>query len=128
MIKNFDKWNKNKKIINNSKTYPLYNQREIWWCSLGVNIGYEHDGDKVEYQRPVLILKGLSKYTCFIVPLTSSLHRHKMRIPLGIINDKSASAVISQFRTIDTKRLTEKICYLDETVFELTRKATKDLL
>lgn len=128
MEKDFDRWNISKKSINSERRHPLYNQREIWWCLLGTNIGFEHDGDGIEHQRPVLILKGLSAYTCFIIPLTSSTHIHPMRISIGKINNKEASAVISQLRVIDTKRLAEKICLLEKERFELTRKAIKDLL
>jgi hypothetical protein len=128
MQKNFDSWNTKKKNIHNNNSYPLYRQREIWWCFLGTNIGLEHDGDQKENLRPILVLKGLGPNTCFAIPLTSSRQVHAMRIPIGDINGKSASAVISQLRVIYTKRLVEKICYLDKEIFELTRKAIKDLL
>jgi mRNA-degrading endonuclease toxin of MazEF toxin-antitoxin module len=128
MQKDFDEWNIKKKNIHNNNPYPLYRQREIWWCFLGTNVGLEHDGDKKENLRPILVLKGLGPNTCFAVPLTSSKQVHPMRIPIGNIDGKNASAVISQLKVIDTKRLVEKICYLDKEIFELTRKAIKDLL
>lgn len=128
MPKDFDKWNLRKINIHNHNSSPLYNQREIWWCLLGTNIGLEHDGDIKENTRPVLILKGLSKNICFAIPLTSSKREHSMRIPIGNIEGRDAKAVISQLRVIDTKRLVEKICYLDIEKFELTRKAIKDIL
>jgi mRNA interferase MazF len=126
--KDFGKWNSKKKDIHNNKRGPNFNEREIWWCLLGTNIGFEHDGDKQEHQRPVLIIKSLSLNTCYIVPLTSSSNTHRFRVPLGIVEDRNASAVISQMRVIDTKRLTEKICYLNTEKFEITRKAIKELL
>ncbi len=128
MQKDFDTWNKQKGLIHTQKSRKFYHEREIWWCSLGINIGYEHDGEGLEYQRPILILKALSKSTCLAIPLTSSPSKHIMRIPLGIIDSKEASAVISQIRTIDTKRLVDRICFLDKNIFEITRKAVKDIL
>jgi mRNA-degrading endonuclease toxin of MazEF toxin-antitoxin module len=127
--KDFDKWNEKKKEIHSSEmSRKYYHEREIWWCSLGVNVGYEHDGTGATYQRPVLILRGLSAETCLAIPLTSSPNRHPFRMPIGLVDGKDASAVISQIRVIDTKRLTEKICYLDEDIFARIRKAAKDLL
>ena len=41
--KNFDTWNIKKKHVNRGES-RLYTEREIWWCSLGVNIGSEQDG------------------------------------------------------------------------------------
>jgi mRNA interferase MazF len=127
MQKDFDTWNKNKKIIHNSDKNKFYHTRELWWCSLGINIGAEQDGSGEKYDRPVLILKGLSKKTCIILPLTSSPERHKMRIPIGVIQDKEASVMLSQIRVIDTKRLIYKIGFLDKEIFTGITKAIKDL-
>jgi mRNA interferase MazF len=76
MQKNFDSWNKYKKRIQIERAHKHYHARDIWWCSLGVNVGSEHDGEGSEYQRPVLIIKGLSVNTCLAIPLTASLNKH----------------------------------------------------
>jgi len=128
MQKDFDKWNKRKIDIHNINKSKLYHTRQIWWCSLGVNVGFEQDGDGKEYQRPVLIYKGFSKDTCLIFPLTTSESKHKMRVPIGKIEDKNASVIISQPRLIDTKRLVEKVGFLDKQIFEIIRKAVRDTL
>ena len=44
MKKDFDDWNKNKKVINDDNENKLYHTRELWWCSLGLNVGSEQDG------------------------------------------------------------------------------------
>lgn len=128
MHKDFDAWNDKKKDIHVARSNKLYNAREIWWCSLGLNIGFEHDGEGLDYQRPVLILKGLSAKTCLVIPLTSSSNKHPLRVPLGVIDGKEASAILSQMRVVDTKRFLDKVCYLDQVIFEKTRKAAKDFL
>jgi len=127
-IKDFDNWNENKKCIQAERANKFYHARDIWWCSLGVNVGFEHDGEGDEYQRPVLILKGLSVNTCLAIPLTSSTSKHPMRVPIGMVEGKEASAVLSQMRVIDTKRLLGKVCYLNEESFERTRKAVRDFI
>jgi mRNA-degrading endonuclease toxin of MazEF toxin-antitoxin module len=106
----------------------LYHEREVRWCSLGVNIGFEQDGADITHERPVLILRGLSRNTCLIAPLTTSLKKHKMRMSLGLVDGKMAQALLSQIRVIDTKRLINKIGFIDHTVFERIRKTVKDLL
>lgn len=129
MIKDFDKWNELKKKINSPQVLPKrYHERDIWWCSLGANVGHEHDGIGITYQRPMLILKGLGADTCLAIPITSSSNRHRFRIPIGVIYSKNASAVISQIRVIDTKRLVEKMCRLDTILFNQVRKSLKEIL
>ena len=40
MRKNFDNWNNKKKKINEENFLDLFfHEREIWWCSLGLNKG-----------------------------------------------------------------------------------------
>lgn len=127
-MKNFDSWNKLKKDLHERAGNKFYHPRDIWWCSLGVNVGYEQDGKDKDFQRPVLILAGLSKETCVVLPITTSKHVHKFRINIGMCTGKDSSVILSQIKVIDTKRLVNKIAVLDETMFELIRKSTKELL
>lgn len=92
-----------------------------------MNVGFEQDGTGEEFERPVLILAAMSRNTCYVVPLTTSPKKHKHRIPIGVVDGKSASALISQIRLIDTKRLVNKIELLDHAVYEGVRKAARDL-
>ena len=41
MLKNFDEWNGQKKKVHNRDEQIIFHEREIWWCSLGVNVGVE---------------------------------------------------------------------------------------
>lgn len=128
MIKDFDLWNEQKKSIHADAENRLYQTRELWWCALGTNIGFEQDGSGDEYRRPVIILKGLSKHTCFIIPLTTAVNDHPLRPSVGLIAGREARALLSQMRVVDSKRLVRKIGYLDRDIFERIRKAAKDLL
>lgn len=128
MEKDFDNWNEKKKTIHDNNESKLYHTRELWWCSLGVNIGSEQDGTGKDYERPVLIYKGLSKQTCIVLPLTSSKEVHKMRIPIGKVDGVNASAILSQIKVIDTKRLINKLGFVDIETFKIITKAVKGLL
>ena len=128
MKKDFDNWNKKKRRIDNQPGMPFFHTREIWWCSLGVNIGFEQDGSGGEYDRPVIILKKMSAQTCFAIPLTTSTNDHPLRPSVGIIEGKEARALLSQMRLIDSKRLIRKIGYLDGEIFKQIRKAAKGML
>lgn len=128
MQKDFDKWNELKKKTNADDDYlPLYHERQVRWCRLGTNVGFEQDGTGQDFSRPVLILKGLSRNVCLIIPLTTSTKTNEYRIPVGVIEDTKAVAIISQIRLIDTKRLDKQIATLDKKTFKRIRKAVKDL-
>ena len=129
MKKDFDQWNEEKKRINGSEEYlPLYYAREVRWCRLGVNIGFEQDGTGREYSRPVLILKGFSRRVCLVIPLTTSTKKNPYHIPLGEVGGKNAAVITSQLRLIDTRRLDQHIAVVDKKTFELIRKAVKAIL
>lgn len=124
--KDFDAWNVKKK---NSELEEgrLYTTREIWWCRLGINIGFEQDGSGEEFLRPCVIVRGFGPRICMVVPLTTSLNKHPLRISLGNVDGKIASALLSQIRSIDTRRLVEKIGFLDKEKFEELRKNARNL-
>ncbi|HYC34502.1 MAG TPA: type II toxin-antitoxin system PemK/MazF family toxin [Candidatus Paceibacterota bacterium] len=129
MTKRFDEWNEIKKATDGtSLPFKGYHPRQIWWCKIGVNIGFEQDGKNIEFSRPVLILKAFSKNTCLIVPLTASTEAHKYRVNIGLVDGKPARAIISQIKVIDTKRLIEKVGLLDHLYFNQVIKNLKEIL
>ncbi len=128
MLKNFDEWNKFKKHVDVDERHKPYQERDIWWCSLGTNIGFEEDGTGIDYRRPVLILKGFSEQTCIVVPLSTSLKKNPYYIEIGEIEGRKASAIISQVRLVDTKRLSLKIDVLSRKKFNIIRQAIKEYL
>ncbi len=124
--KDFDVWNLKKKHAE-LEDKRLYTTREIWWCKLGVNIGFEQDGSGEEFLRPCVIVRGFGPRICMVIPLTTSLNKHPLRVPLGEVEKKQASALFSQIRSIDTRRLVEKIGFLDKEKFEELRKNARSL-
>jgi len=120
-MKDFDTWNNQKKNIHSMGENKFYHPRDIWWCRLGLNIGYEQDGKDNDFERPVLVLKAFGK-TCLVAPLTTSLQKHVYRIPIGLIEGKEATAILSQIKVVDTKRFSEKIGVLDKEIFNKIQK------
>ena len=128
MSKDFNTWNEEKIKIDQRTNSPYFHAREIWWCALGLNIGNEQNGAGKQFFRPVIILKGMSKQTCFAVPLTSSSKKHYLRPSVGIVSGKNAYALLSQMRLIDSKRLVKKIGNVDLETFSIIRKIVKEIL
>jgi len=107
MEKDFDRWNEIKKSINDRENTPFFHEREVWWCSLGLNIGYEQDGGE-KFERPVLVVKKFNTDVLWILPLTMSEKRNKYYF--SIPNREGSAIVLSQLRLISAKRL-ERLMY-----------------
>lgn len=127
MAKDFDQWNERKKQIN-AKQPNFYRARDIRWCSLGVNVGFEQDGTSEAYRRPILIIKGFSRHVCLVVPLTTSTKKNPYHHSVGLIEEREAFVILSQIRLIDTKRLHDRLAILDKEKFEEIRKAIRDII
>ncbi|MHB8860471.1 MAG: type II toxin-antitoxin system PemK/MazF family toxin [Minisyncoccota bacterium] len=126
MQKDFDRWNDIKKSTQEGLS-RLYTVREIWWCALGINIGSEIDGKGEKFLRPCVIMRAFGSDACLVIPLTTSSREHAMRVPIGKVQGEDAKANISQIRIIDTRRLVEKVGFLDEPAFQELKKRVKTL-
>jgi mRNA interferase MazF len=116
-IKNFSKWSSLKKSVDEKKDDIFFDSREIWWCNLGVNIGYEQDGKSDLFTRPVLILKKHNKKVFTAIPLSSKVKPDNPYYQTFTFQDKEQSAVILQIRLIDSKTLISRMGYLSKGQF-----------
>ena len=127
MHKDFDQWNSVKKKTDKEKP-RLYTVREVWWCRLGINVGTEQDGKGKWFVRPCIIMRGFGPDACLVAPLTTSPRTHTLRVPIGKIEGEEAKVNLSQIRVIDTKRLQNRIGFLNKDIFSKLRKTAKELL
>lgn len=122
-IKDFDSWNNIKREINNNNKNKFFHEREVWWCSIGVNIGSEQDGKGNKYLRPVVIYKRIDSNMFLGIPLTSVLSEDKIHISFYFNYDIS-TALIFQVRSFDKRRLVQKIGRISMYVYNKIKKAT----
>ncbi|HEY4483028.1 MAG TPA: type II toxin-antitoxin system PemK/MazF family toxin [Candidatus Paceibacterota bacterium] len=114
--KDFDSWNKVKKEIHNKESTIFCNKREIWWSSIGINIGSEEDGKNELFERPVLVLNVFNPNMLRVAPLTSQPRDDSHHVSINYSN-RTGSVILSQIKTISTKRLSRKLCRLDTKQF-----------
>ncbi len=127
MQKDFDKWNNLKKLLNEKNSEVFAHPREIWWCSLGLNIGAETDGKNDNFERPVIVVKVYNKETLIVLPLTTKEKNDGFHCKIGT-GEKVAWAKLTQARVISVKRLLRKLDLLGENEFGILEKAWKDSL
>lgn len=126
--KDFDTWNIKKKAINKRDAILYFKEREIWWCSLGCNVGSEEDGKNDNFERPILIFRIFGTDILWVIPLTTQLDRENSRITYkfnidGVIN----TADISQLKLISKKRLLRYIGLISFEDFQNIRNYFRDL-
>lgn len=106
--KNYLVWHVLKAKINQKLPLGNYHEREIWWCSLGANIGFEEDGKNQLFERPVLILKKFNQEIFVGVPLTTTRKNNKYYYLLEA-GGLEGSIILSQLRTLSSRRLQRKL-------------------
>jgi mRNA interferase MazF len=127
MKKDFLKWHKVKELIHDSREIPYFYEREIWFCSLGLNLGFEQDGKNELFERPVVILRKFNKHVFLAVPLSSKVKRGKYYM-VFVYENVEYTALLSQVRLLDSKRLTRKVRTLPDKDFERLRMLLKGIL
>lgn len=116
-VKRFSAWTKLKRKINDQGAIPDgYKEREIWWISLGHNVGVEEDGKNENFDRPVLIVKGFSRYLFWGIPLSTTPKRGQYYHPI-VVNGNVSTVLLSQLRTLDTRRFIRKYGMLNHKDF-----------
>lgn len=108
MSKDFDKWNGLKKHIDFQNHIPFFKEREIWWCSIGVNVGHEQNGKNEKFNRPVLIIKKFNTRLFWGVPLTTQIKDNRHYYQFNFKGQKQC-AMLTQMRLWDANRITAKM-------------------
>lgn len=116
MIRDYVGWYKLKADIEKAESDKLFHAREVWWCSLGANIGFEEDGKGLLFERPVLIVRKFSKELFLGVPLTTKSKENKFYHPI-VVNKQEGAAMISQVRVLSAQRLNRKLVRIGKNNF-----------
>ena len=115
-MKNYDQWNNLKKQLEERKEVPSFHEGDVWWCSLGINIGQEIDGKNVSAERPVCIVKKFDRLSFFGLPLSSNTNAAAYRYTVTLEKKKNA-VLLHQGRTMSAKRLQRRLGRMKQTDF-----------
>jgi mRNA interferase MazF len=126
--KNFQKWHTEKTIVHNSKDRPFFHTREIWFCSLGENIGFEQDGNGNDFLRPIIVIKKFNNEIFWCIPLTTKTKTGKHYHSFNFNENEMSVAILSQLRLLDAKRLQYKIGTMHKEDFEEMKRKIKQFL
>ncbi len=128
MFKRFKEWLKKKHIIHEIYKRPFFHERELWFAFLGINVGFEQDGKGDEFLRPIVIIRKFNNEIFWGIPTTSKPKQGKYYFTFTYNRDDSTTAILSQLRLIDSKRLKYKIGHINTNDFLELKKRIISLL
>lgn len=126
-MKDFHDWNKKKIKIDENRTFNHPKEKEIWWCSVGVNIGCEVYGKGLDYTRPVLVINAEGSESFIGIPLTSNIKNKKYSCIIKTDDDVLHTVLVYQIRSFDKRRLMERKYALSNEEYSKIEKYFKKL-
>jgi mRNA interferase MazF len=127
-MNNYDFWSSLKQNLDqNNNKIPFFNNREIWWSSLGLNIGDEEFGKGNNFVRPILVFKKFNNNLFFGIPMTTKQKESHFYYNF-VFKAIPVSAMLSQLRIFSSKRLRDKIGRVNQDEFENTKKSLIGIL
>jgi mRNA interferase MazF len=113
----FANWIIQKFVLHSKINRPSFKEQEVWWCSYGQNVGDEENGKGDNFMRPVAIIRKYNKNLALVAPTSTKIkdspYYHRIEY-----EGQKYSVLISQMKTIDTKRLQKKIVTLSDNDFQ----------
>lgn len=122
MEKDFKTWHNKKEKVDRKEARVFFHEREIWFCHLGTNVGFEQDGKGENFGRPVIVFRKFNKEVFWSVPLTTREKGGKFYLPIPV-GDEPRKAILSQLRLLDAKRLYQKVGMIDSATHKQLEEA-----
>ncbi len=123
----FDKWSNIKQLIDNKNYLFNFNERDIYFVSMGKNIGYEVYGKGDEFLRPVIVFKKFNNNSFLAIPLSSKEKKGYYYFPVHFKN-RTNTALISQIKIIDAKRIKYKLATLGRGEFKKLKQVVSKMI
>ncbi len=123
------KWSEIKISLDLSEKYAQsFKEGDVWWASIGMNIGHEEDGKHQKFERPILILKKFNQHLLLIVPLSSKLKENNKYYHKIMVSSKFSSVMMFQVRTVSSKRLIRKMGRINTGDFAELRRIIRNFI
>lgn len=119
-VKSIQEWCLLKIALWNKPSKVVFKQGDIWWCSLGMNLGEEIFGKGLKFTRPVLVFRKFTGNSFLGLPLTTQDKQGSWYVEITMHGNKNW-VMLNQARVLDKKRLTNRIGTLDDNDFNKTR-------
>ncbi len=126
-MKDFAEWLPLKvKLDGLSHKAPFVSEGDIWWASIGENVGSEIGGKSKLFSRPVIIFRKLAHGFYFVLPTTTQVKSGSWYCKISH-KGQTMNVCLHQARSIDFRRLSSKMGTIDGTDFEKIKESFKSL-
>jgi UDP-N-acetylbacillosamine transaminase len=105
MNNKFNNWNKLKQNIHQKDIKINIKERNVYFISMGQNVGTESYGKGELFLRPVIVYKKISHNSFVGIPLTSKIKDGSYYFTFNRKNGKKNTAMLNQMKTFDSKRV-----------------------
>lgn len=106
-----------KGVLCNKESNVIFKQGDIWWASLGMNLGEEMFGKGEKFRRPVLVFRKFTGNSFLGLPITRQEKHGSWYVEITLHKEKRW-IMLNQARVLDKKRLTNRIGELDGADFQ----------
>lgn len=118
MFKRFIAWiGLKEKLHTNSDNRVYFNEKEVWWCALGENIGVEVNGKGDMFSRPILMYKKLGSASFLAIPLSTKEKVGSWYLQIKF-KERITTLNFAQIKVISIARLYEKMGEVTKEDFE----------
>jgi mRNA interferase MazF len=121
-LQKYDDWNKQKKKLADGDKKIFFKEGEIWWCSLGMNLGEEVYGKGKLFRSPVLVLRKVTGSSCVVLPTTSQKKSGSWYQSINV-DGVERFVMMHQIRFITTKRFESRVASMSQKEFQELKNA-----
>ncbi len=127
VLEKFDEWNEEKKYTESQQNRTSFKERDIFYIKAGKNIGFEQNGKWEKFARPFVVVRKFNNQIFWWVPLTTKKKEWQYYYSFFCENIEQ-TAIISQLKLVDAKRMLDKIGMIPQADFNLLKQKIKNLL
>lgn len=114
-------WCRLKIVLWGKQSKTIFKHGDIWWCSLGMNIGEEMFGKGEKFTRPILIFRKFTGNSFLGLPIIKQEKQGTWYVEITIHKERRW-VMLNQARVLDKKRLTNRMGALDDNDFQKVKK------
>ncbi len=118
----FELWSFIKNRIHHQEKFQHPKVGEIWWCSIGMNIGTEIYGKGNDFTRPVLVINAEGSESFIGIPLSSKIRNTKYSYTIKTNDNKLHTVLFYQIRNFDKRRLVRRVYTLSDSEMNHVRQ------